>query len=41
MKKISAIAAVVILIGFLASCKSHEKCPAYGKAQYKSVKKHS
>ncbi len=41
MKKLSAIAVVAILLGFLASCKPHEKCPAYGKTEYKSMKKHS
>ncbi len=41
MKKITAIALVALTIGLLGSCKPKEKCPAYGKAQYNSLKKNS
>ncbi|HLG34268.1 MAG TPA: hypothetical protein VI757_05255 [Bacteroidia bacterium] len=33
LKKALAFFSILALIGMLASCKSHEKCPAYGKAQ--------
>jgi hypothetical protein len=32
MKKIIILAAFVAVIAGLSSCKMHEKCPAYGKA---------
>lgn len=33
MKKILVISALVITLGIaLVSCKSHERCPAYGQA---------
>lgn len=41
MKKLSVIAVIAVFLGFLTSCKQHEKCPAYGKNEYKSMKKHS
>ncbi|MEO8146799.1 MAG: hypothetical protein ABI723_04125 [Bacteroidia bacterium] len=41
MKKLAAIALVAITIGFLGSCKPKEKCPAYGKAKYHSLKRNS
>ena len=34
MKKLIAIAFAVILLGiFFSSCKTHERCPAYGKIE--------
>jgi hypothetical protein len=32
-KKALALFSILAVIGILSSCKSHEKCPAYGKAQ--------
>jgi hypothetical protein len=31
------IAAVVLFVSVVSSCKSHERCPAYGKATEKST----
>ncbi|MBK5284362.1 MAG: hypothetical protein JJE25_03080 [Bacteroidia bacterium] len=33
LKKNAAFFLILFVIGILASCKSHEKCPAYGKIQ--------
>lgn len=33
LKKALAFFSILTFIGILSSCKSHEKCPAYGKAQ--------
>lgn len=33
LRKSLALFLVFAIIGILASCKSQEKCPAYGKAQ--------
>jgi len=34
MKKLFVITFTVILLGiFLSSCKTHERCPAYGKIE--------
>ena len=33
VKKVLALFSILAVIGVLASCKSHEKCPAYGNAQ--------
>jgi hypothetical protein len=38
-KAIRAILVVSVLAGFFGSCKSHEKCPAYGQIQ--KTKRHS
>lgn len=40
MKKLALLSAVVFAFCVsLSSCKSHEKCPAYSKANSVSVKK--
>jgi hypothetical protein len=40
MKKAIRVTLIVtVLAGFFASCRSHEKCPAYG--QMNKVKRHS
>jgi hypothetical protein len=40
MKKIIRVSLLfAVLAGMFASCKSHEKCPAYGQIQ--KVKRHS
>jgi hypothetical protein len=33
LRKITAMLLLLAITGILASCKTHEKCPAYGKAQ--------
>jgi len=33
LKKTLALFSIIITITILSSCKSHEKCPAYGKVQ--------
>jgi hypothetical protein len=34
-KKVLTLLSLLIVMGVFASCKSHEKCPAYGKAPAK------
>lgn len=42
MKKVIVIASVLFLAGVVfSSCKSHEKCPAYGKTNSNSLYKKS
>lgn len=42
MKKITVLLFVVVCIGVFNSCKTREKCPAYGKAApLNSSKSHS
>lgn len=36
MKKLIGLAVFVVAVLVLASCKGHEKCPAYGKADVKT-----
>jgi len=36
-----ALVLVAFVVTSFTACKQHEKCPAYGKANYKSVKKAS
>lgn len=39
MKKLFTISLILIVVGLtVQSCKSHERCPAYGKAENKSLK---
>jgi hypothetical protein len=39
MKKVLYIVCAVFLIGVFSSCRTHERCPAYGKiAQEKAEK---
>ena len=35
MRKVLALIALVVVIGTMNACKTHEKCPAYGKAEAK------
>lgn len=39
MKKILIVASVVIFIASISACKTHEKCPAYGKANTEKTEK--
>jgi hypothetical protein len=39
MKKLTALVLVAFVFASFTACKQHEKCPAYGKANYKSSKK--
>jgi len=39
MKKLLYIAFAVFLVGAFSSCKSHERCPAYGKVDQEKVEK--
>lgn len=39
MKKVISLSIVVLVVAIsFTSCKSHEKCPAYGKVEYKAKK---
>jgi len=39
MKKVLYIVCAVILIGVFSSCRSHERCPAYGKIDQEKAEK--
>jgi hypothetical protein len=38
-RKVLLFAVVVAVVSLLASCKTHERCPAYGKINKNNVEK--